>query len=303
MTDSESKPPKEPIPLALRVTVFGVLLLIVLLTMVRALNRASVFPPVPMDKTLAPKVASERDDVREIRIATPDGIDLYGWVQGRDDASRKIIQFGGNGEYVGPHADRYAETIKALDAQFLLFDYRGFANSPGRPNEPGLYNDARAVYHFAVHELNWNPDSVILWGRSLGCAPAIQLASELQAGEPHEFLHGGATPEAIILEAPFLSIKEMAIERMGFLGKPEWLTYFLFDNAAKAPSLNCAAFIFHGAGDEIVPFEQGKKLAQLFEAPAEFMALDGVGHNNIWSDATRASEIRVAINEFLKAQS
>lgn len=289
---SDDTPVRETIPWQLRATFTPVLLVFMLLIGVRMLNAVSLYPGVVSDASVAPRVAKERDDVREVSFEAEDGVKLYGWVLGPDTAPRKIIQFMGNGEQVGPAGALYAASCKALNAQFLLFDYRGFGASEGRPSEPGLYADARAAHAFAVKELGWRPESIILWGRSLGGGPAIKLATELLADSP---------PAALILEAPFTSVRDMANLRLSHLGKPEWLVYDLYDNLSRAPELKLPVFHFQGTADEIIPYSQGELIFAALPGPKEHLALTGVGHNDIWSDDARAAMIRARINEFLGA--
>jgi pimeloyl-ACP methyl ester carboxylesterase len=281
-------------PLALKLAGYACLLTIAALVAIRVLNHASTFPPLPKDRSLAPRLAGERNDVREVEIATADGVRLYGWVQGRDDAPRKIIQFMGNGEYIGPFTETYAASARALDAQFLLFDYRGFANSEGKPSEPGLYHDAEATWAYATGELGWRPGKIILWGRSLGCGPATWLAKRQ--------INAEAPPAAMILEAGFSSIADMSRAVMGWLIKPDWLIYNLFDNLGRAPSLNLPVFHYHGPADEVIPYEQGVRLHAALPGPKRFLELKGAKHNDIWNDEARASTIRTGIDAFLREQ-
>ena len=290
---AETKPQRERVPLALRLTFTPVLLAAVALIGIRVLNAGSLYPGVVSDATVGPRVAKQRTDVREVSFAAEDGVKLYGWVQGPDSAPRKIIQFMGNGEFVGPSADLYAGTCSALDAQFLLFDYRGFANSEGRPSEQGLYADARGAYRYATEELHWQPSQIIIWGRSLGGGPATKLVSEL--------IEQQRSPRALILEAPFTSIADMARIAMPVLVKPEWLIYELYDNVGRAPELKLPVFHFQGTADEIIPYAQGETIFKALPGPKEHLSLEGVGHNNIWHDAPRAAMIRDRINAFLKA--
>ncbi|MCA8911765.1 MAG: alpha/beta hydrolase [Planctomycetes bacterium] len=291
---AESETPKrDRVPWALRLTFTPVLLVIMMLIGIRMLNAISVYPPIEMDKSIAPKLAAERPDVTEVHFEADDGVKLYGWVLGAKDARRRIIACTGNGDYVGSIAGLYSDHAEALDAQFLLFDYRGYANSEGRPGEAGLYADARGAYRYAVHELGWKPTEIVLWGRSLGGAPAIKLAYDLVAD--------GAPPRALVLEAPFTNIHDMAQVAMPALGKPEWLIYEMYDNLARAPKLTLPVFHYQGTGDEIIPFEQGETLFAALPGPKEHLTLEGVGHLNIWEDSTRGSMIRHRIDAFLRA--
>ena len=288
-------------PLSLRVAFMLVLVAIVMLIAVRVLNAVSIYPPLPMDASRAPALAKERDDVTELQITTEDNVKLYGWLIGDEDAKRRMIAFTGNGDHVGSIAQLYTAHAHALDAQCIIFDYRGYANSEGTSSEQGLYRDARAVYSYAVNELKWAPDQVILWGRSLGGGPAIKLAHELLSDQRPDSLANGGAPRALILEAPFTCISDMAQVAMPHLGKPEWLIYECYDNIARAPELTLPVFHFHGTGDGIIPYAQGEALCDVLP-DHEHMKLEGTGHNDIWSDQERAAEIRGRILAFLERQ-
>lgn len=282
----------DKLPLALRLSFTPVLIMFFVLIALRFLNTASVYPYIGIESVDAAALAEGRPDARSVEFTTADGVTLYGWVQGSDSARHKIIQFMGNFEQVGPRAEMYAVSCQQLDAQFLKFNYRGCGQSSGSPSEAGLYHDARAAWAYATGELGWHPDEIVLWGRSLGGAPAIKLAEEMIAAE--------TPPLALILEAPFTSIQDMAVVAMPHLGKPEWLVYQAFDNLARAPQLTVPVFHFHGDQDEIIPFEQGERLHAALPGPKHFFVMPGVQHNDIWSDAVRAEELRSRMAEFLR---
>ncbi|MBZ0137012.1 MAG: alpha/beta hydrolase [Planctomycetes bacterium] len=285
---AEPAPKRIPAPLALRIGFVLVVLAIALLSWVRWANAANLYPGAMLGDDDARALAAARGDVREVEIVTDDGLTLYGWVLGDAARPRKIIQFMGNGERVGLGADVYAATGDALRAQLLLFNYRGFGESEGRPDEPGLYCDARAVYRFATEDLGWEPSQIIIWGRSLGGGPATKLTSEL--------IEQGQPPAALVLEAPFTNVPDMAREHMGFLARPEWFVYAGYDNLERAPGLTLPVFHFHGTDDEIVPFAYAERLHAALPGPKEFLALSGARHNDVWSDAT---ELRSRIDAFL----
>ena len=61
----------------------------------------------------------------------------------------------------------------------LAFDYRGFGRSGGVPSEAGLYENAAAAYTYLTTVRQVPPSRVILAGRSLGSAVAVELASKV----------------------------------------------------------------------------------------------------------------------------
>ena len=156
-TDDAPKP--DPIPWQLRATFTPVLFVFMLLIGVRMLNAVSLYPGVVSDTEVGPRLAKQRSDVREVSFEAEDGVKLYGWVQGDDAAPRKIIQFMGNAEIVGPAADLYEGTCLALNAQFLLFDYRGYGRSEGRPHEAGIIEDGLAASQWLAERTGAPPDA------------------------------------------------------------------------------------------------------------------------------------------------
>jgi uncharacterized protein len=278
-------------PIALRVTSLACVIVLFGLVAIAKLNSTSVFPSVSMDRTLAPQVAAEHDDVREVSIRSGNAT-LYGWVLGRDDAPRKFIRFMGNAEHIGASAHFYLR--ESQGAQTLLFDYRGRGNSSGKPSERAMYQDALAAWSHAVNDLGWQPASIILWGRSLGCVPATWLA--------HRQVAAGTPPGALVLESAFTNARDMARRLMPWLIKPDWLVYSLLDNASRASALELPVFQLHGEADTLVPLELGKRLHEALPGPKQFLTLPGTSHNNIWNDAARAVQIRQALDEFLQQQ-
>ncbi|MFI6536962.1 alpha/beta hydrolase [Nonomuraea sp. NPDC050547] len=75
----------------------------------------------------------------------------------------------------------YAERFAAEGFAALVFDYRGFGESDGKPRQfpdvAGQIIDVRAAVAFARGHERIDPDRVLLWGNSLGGAHAITVAA------------------------------------------------------------------------------------------------------------------------------
>ena len=66
---------------------------------------------------------------------------------------------------------------QACHINILLFDYRGYGRSTGKPSEAGLYVDAQAVYDFVRQRQDLNQEKIFFFGRSLGGAVALHLGN------------------------------------------------------------------------------------------------------------------------------
>lgn len=279
---------------------FGVFALLIA---VRLLNAVSMFPRLPADTTQFARKASALADTREVHFAATDGTRLYGWVTGRENSSRKILFFCGNGGNVSGYGTRMAQAAQALGAQALVFDYRGYYLSEGSPSEEGCKRDARGAWLFAARELGWRPEQTIIWGHSLGAAFAVSLALDLEADESRRkevFGDSGAPlarqARALILEAPFTSVAEMAKRQFGFLLVPHWLVYADLNNLARVPALKLPILVMHGTRDEIIPFDMGQSVAAACNARTFW--IEGGDHNGLWDKA--AGPMTDAVARFLE---
>jgi pimeloyl-ACP methyl ester carboxylesterase len=230
-----------------------------------------------------------------VRFEATDGTRLYGWVTGRDEAPRKIVFLCGNGGNVSGYGARMAEIAQALNAQALVFDYRGYYLSEGSPSEEGCKRDARGAWLFATRTLGWKPEHTVIWGHSLGSAFATSLASDLQNG--HGFGDVQVKPaRALILESPLTSAAAMAQRQFGFLGVPHWLLYADLDSLSRVKKLKLPTFVMHGTKDEIIPFDMGKEIAAA--SGAKTLWIEGGDHNGLWEFGRKA--ITAELAEFLR---
>jgi pimeloyl-ACP methyl ester carboxylesterase len=208
----------------------------------------------------------------EVFLETEDGVRIHGfWLPAQDEAgaivegaSRAILFLHGNAGNAS-HRLPNAVYLARLGAGVLLLDYRGYGRSDGRPTEDGVYADARAGLARLTGELGFPESRVVLFGRSLGGAVAVELAR----GRPL----GG-----VILESVFPSAHEMARRLFGFGFGP--LTRGRFDSLAKLDELRAPLLFLHGDRDEIVPYALGRALYEAAPGPKSFTTIRGAGHND-----------------------
>jgi pimeloyl-ACP methyl ester carboxylesterase len=283
------------VPAALAWSTRLAVLTLLLLLAVRMLNAASLFPRMPVDTSRFGALAAKTPNTREVRFEATDGTRLYGWVTGRDDAPRKIVFCCGNGGNVSGYGLRMAEIAQALNAQTLVFDYRGYYLSEGSPSEDGCKRDVRGAWLYATIKLGWKPEQTVIWGHSLGSAFATSLASDLETG----FGFGDTKVKparALILESPLTSAADMALRQFGFLGAPHWLVYADLDNLSRVKKLKLPIFVMHGTLDEIIPFEMGKEVAAA--CGAKSLWIEGGNHNGLWT--LHHEQMLAGLSDFLR---
>jgi fermentation-respiration switch protein FrsA (DUF1100 family) len=150
----------------------------------------------------------------------------------------------------------------------FIFDYRGYGKSEGKPNERGLYADAIAAYEYLVSRDDVEKDHIVFFGRSLGGAVAVELATQKPC-------------EKLILESTFTSIKDMTKEM--FNGLPvHYIVHTKFDSLTKIEKIRVPLLLIHGNQDTVVPFEQGKRLFNAANEPKHFYEILGADHNDTY---------------------
>ncbi|MBI4358274.1 MAG: alpha/beta hydrolase [Candidatus Omnitrophica bacterium] len=214
----------------------------------------------------------------DVWCRTSDGVRIHGWLipsgatarttgGGASEISSCLLFFHGNADNISIRLPKAKEWVER-GISVLLLDYRGYGKSEGKIDQGvNLYQDAEAAVRWLKENKNFDPSQLILYGESIGAYPAIELAVRQKF-------------RAVILEAPFTSIKELAKKHYG-LAPDFFLKDFLMDNESKISELKSPLFILHGGDDEIVPVEMGRRLFEKAPAPKEFFAIQGAHHNDI----------------------
>lgn len=207
-------------------------------------------------------------EFQDLFFTTADGVRLHGWYIPHRDARATIVWFHGNAGNISHRL----ENIKLLHAKvktnIFIFDYRGYGRSAGSPSEEGTYHDGAAALALLANQLRVDAKLVILFGRSLGAAIAAEMAGRFASA-------------GLILESPFMSIREMAKTVLPFLPLGPLLRT-RYDVMEKMSKLRVPLLVMHGDHDDIVPYEQGKKVFAAARGPKEFYSISGAGHNNTY---------------------
>jgi fermentation-respiration switch protein FrsA (DUF1100 family) len=202
----------------------------------------------------------------DVRFVAADGVALHGWfVPGR--RAETLVWFHGNAGNISHRLDNLRWLHELVGVNVLLFDYRGYGQSAGEPSEAGLYADARAALAHLRGRSDVDEKRIIYFGRSLGSAVAVDLA----LAEP---------PYGLILETPFTSVRDMSTRLLP--GPLSIAVPSMFDNLAKIESIGCPKLFIHGDADELVPYEQGRRLYESAKPPKAFFTIRGAGHNDTY---------------------
>lgn len=204
-----------------------------------------------------------------VRIYTEDGIELDAWFVPAQNASYTILFCHGNAGNISHRLDSLL-LFREWGLNCLIFDYRGYGRSGGRPSEKGIYQDAAACWKWLTEVRQIPPETIILYGQSLGGAVAANLAAQLAE-------QAGPQPAGLVIESTFSSLVD--IGRHYYPWFPvRWFVRFRFDTVQAVRKVYIPVLVIHSPNDEIVPFELGQKIFENANSPKQFSRISG-SHN------------------------
>lgn len=103
----------------------------------------------------------------DVVFETNDGLKLRGWHVPAENSEFTILFCHGNAGNMMHRLDTIG-ILHNLGANCFIFDYRGYGQSEGKPNEKGTYVDAVAAYRWLKEEKEVPSDRIVIFGRSLG---------------------------------------------------------------------------------------------------------------------------------------
>jgi fermentation-respiration switch protein FrsA (DUF1100 family) len=189
-----------------------------------------------------------------------------------------VLFFHGNGGNIS-HRLVAARALADAGANVLLFDYRGYGRSTGRPAEAGTYRDARAALLALRAQPGLDAAPVVYLGESLGGA----VATELAVAEP---------PAALVLQSTFTSVREMARLHYPFI--PSALVPAAYPTLDRIARVRCPVLILHGDRDDIVPLAHGQALFARAAGSKRLDVVRGAGHNDLLTVAGAAYGVTIA---------
>jgi fermentation-respiration switch protein FrsA (DUF1100 family) len=171
--------------------------------------------------------------------------------------------------------------LRSLGASVLLVSYRGYAQSDGEPSEDNVYEDARTAYDW-LRARNIPADVIVVFGRSLGGAVAVDLATRVPC-------------RSLIVESSFTSALDLGQGAFPYFPIRLMLRY-RFESLAKIGGVSCPVLITHSPHDDMIPYAMGRKLFDAAPEPKRFFEL--AGRHNAREYQQQAAYL-AALREFL----
>lgn len=199
----------------------------------------------------------------EISFRTKDGINISGWYIPAENEKGILLFCHGNAGNISHRLDSI-KIFNGLHLSVLIFDYRGYGKSEGKPSEIGTYLDAEAAWDYLTDIKQKSPEKIIIFGRSLGGAVAAEIALR-------------KNPAGLIIESGFTSVSDIGTKLYPWL-PVRLISKFRYSTIDKIRLIKCRKLIIHSPEDEIIPFEHGRSLYETASPPKEFLVIKGA-HN------------------------
>ncbi len=198
-------------------------------------------------------------------------IHLRGWLLKQKEAAteraatqRLVIYFGGNGDELSWMA---LDSRLPRHVSWAFINYRGYGQSEGVPSEAALFADALRFYDYFTQTRGYQPQHIMLMGRSLGTGVAVYLASQRPVAK-------------LLLITPYDSIAAVAQGHIPWL-PIRWLLKHPFDSYARAPVLRNPVTILAAEHDRTIPPEHAHRLHEVWGGPKQWRMVNS-DHNGIF---------------------
>lgn len=218
----------------------------------------------------------------EVWIEPPGGPRLHAWLHRGSRPGLAVLVCHGNAGHLGVQ-EGLLEPYRRLGVTALLFDYRGYGLSEGKPDEEGIAADTLAAFDRLAGWTGLPPGRLLVHAKSLGGAPAVRAAAARGAG-------------GLVLESVFTSALDLGRHHYPFLPISLLLEDRL-DVASRLPEVRAPILVLHGERDDIVPARHGKRLAEIAGERARLVLLPRSGHNDTFE--AESGRYLTALGEFL----
>ena len=217
----------------------------------------------------------------QVAFASTDGTRLSGWFfpaaghSSPREAKGTVIHFHGNARNISAHW-RLVQWLPRRGFNVLVFDYRGYGASQGRPDAKGIFEDSNAALDYARTRPDVDPERLIVFGQSLGGANAIAVVGS----------GNRAGVKAIAVEATFYSYSSIAHDTLpgaGFLMDDTYSPERYIAKLAPTPFL-----LLHGTDDSVIPYAHSERLFARAGEPKRLVKIQGGRHTEALTPRFRA---------------
>jgi pimeloyl-ACP methyl ester carboxylesterase len=228
---------------------------------------AAVFHPRP---DLEPPPRNEH--VSDHLISVDSDVHIGARFHTYSQTGANLLFFHGNGEIAADY-DQLGPLFGKLEMNLLAADYRGYGRSNGRPTVSAMMADCHRILAYVREWLAAQDLSgpMVVMGRSLGSASALELAAE----HP-DVIKGLIIESGFAYAGPLLRLLGVDLETLGFKEEEG------FVNLQKISRYHAPTLIIHAEYDHIIPYADGLALYKASAAQdKQLLKIEDANHNDI----------------------
>ncbi|ABG53945.1 conserved hypothetical protein [Trichodesmium erythraeum IMS101] len=207
-----------------------------------------------------PRPSSYQKNQDFVKLQSRDRTQITGIYLPLPKAEYTILYSHGNAEDLGEILPRLRD-LRDIGFSIFSYDYQGYGTSQGKPSVDGAYQDINAAYEYLTKKLGIPANKIIVYGRSVGGGPSIDLASRQPVA-------------GLVIESSFTTAFRV-VTRIPIY------PFDRFPNIDKIKSINCPVLVMHGNADQVIPFSHGQQLFAIANQPKLSLWVDGAGHLNL----------------------
>jgi pimeloyl-ACP methyl ester carboxylesterase len=175
-----------------------------------------------------------------------------------------VLFFHGN-RYNVEHYSPYAAYFTRNGYEVWMPDYPGYGRSTGEIEAGVLEELSLQLYKMA--RVQFSPDSIVLYGKSLGTGVASYLASERDCRH-------------LVLETPYYSMSSLAQSYAWFMPMP-LLIRFNLTTGEYFKEITAPITVIAAGNDELIPLQNTLRLLPTMKREDAFYVVKGAKHNGL----------------------
>ena len=228
-----------------------------------------------------PEVSSsiQKPGVTELMIPVGEDVSVGARFYPAEPDDPIILFFHGNGEIVADYEDLAPFYTKG-GINFFPADFRGYGRSTGKPSVTAMMHDSHKVLAYAEKWLSEHgyTGPLIVMGRSLGSAPALELAAHHE-----EKIDGLIIESGFAYALPLLKLLGIDTDAYNITEEQG------FRNLDKIRNFKKPTLVIHAENDHIIPFGDGQALSDA--SPAAYnklLKIPKADHNTLFAYGMQA---------------